>query len=1636
MWKRFTVTISALSIALVTMVSLSVPALAAAPEAAGQTDARLSRPLRTPTVGADEAVPGEYIVKYRSGLSVSAASSVPALAGVQRVKRLDLINADVVRLPEAASDSAMAALLSNNMVEYVVPNSLLAADALPNDPEMSKLWGLNNTGGWGYTADTDIDAPEAWETTQGSANLIVAVVDSGTDINHPDLANRIYTNTKEVPNNGVDDDLNGFIDDVHGWDFYFNDRTVYDGYTDEHGTHVSGTIAAAANNAEGVAGVAPNVRILPLKFLGPTGKGPTSAAVQAIAYAKKMGAKVINASWGGAGYSQPLADAIAACDCVFVAAAGNSGLDTTYSPHYPSSLGLPNMISVASVNGNGALSSFSNYSSTNVHVAAPGRDIYSSVPSYSRGAGAEISATSASGRSFKAVTHAFSLSVVTDAQDRTAILQNTMTTLGLPSTARILLVDDDASSAGKADVRAAYTQSFQSAGFANVTAVDVDASASGPTLAQLQQYDAVVWISGDDTPYSRTILTSTDNSTLHSYLDQGGRLWLSGTYVAWAYDDTDPLLVGDLGVWSDVAGANSGVMVGRTGTAFSGGIYEYNNFTSAQELTLLRNDAKVHLTYRGSSNGTYGYMSGTSMATPHVSGIAALVLSKVPSLSPIEVVQIIKASAVPLPSLAGKVSTGGMANANLALQMARPPYAAVWGQHGTPTVLEKGRTVTVPVTVSNTGSKTWVNSGDNAIYISYQWKDSQNRAVGTSLYTLLPQLVAPDGNVTVNAQLKAPDADGAYTLSWDLVEKGVTWFAAKGVAPLTVAVTVKSPYGVNWGAHTTPAMLVPDQTATVSITLTNTGSKTWPIAGTNPVLLSYRWKNSQGAIIGTSLYTPLPQAVSPGQSVTVSAQVKAPPAAGAHSLEWDLVEKNVTWFSAKAVPPLKVPVTVGAPYSVGWGTQSTPANMTPGQVAAVTVGLTNTGTKSWVNTGTNPVMMAYRWKNTGGTVVGPVRYFTLPNTVSPGQSVTVSASLEAPTSAGTYTLEWELLEKNVTWFSWKGVPSLTKTVTVGNPYGVRWDGHNTTRPMPVPGFLSQVNVLVTNTGTKSWPITGDTPVFLAYRWKNSAGQVVGSPVYQLLPHAVAPGNGASVYIMVKAPSSAGDYTLEFDLVEKNVTWFSAKNVPSLKVPVTVQQAYGIQWGSNNTPAVLPMPNQTTTVSLTLTNSGSKTWPITGANPVYVSYRWRDLTGQVTGTSLYTLLPQAVAPGQSVTVNASLKAPASLGSYTLEWDLVEKDVTWFSQKGVAPLTKAVTVGAAYAVGWNSHNTPAAITPGQTVNVTLSLINQGTKAWPVTGANPIYVSYRWMDSANNAVGTSLFTLLPQAVAPGGSVTVIAQLQAPPATGTYTLEWDLVEKDVTWFSWQGADTLRTTVLVGVPYGVSWDAHNTPTVFQEVHDAQLVNITFTNTGTKTWSVTGANPVQLAYRWKNSSNQVVGQPVFIPLPQAVSSGGSVTVTTWVNTPGTPGTLTLEWDLVEKDVTWFSSRGVSPLSTTVTVGKPYGVAWISDDTPSTLTANQVVTVNLRLMNYGTKTWPVTGTNPIYVSYRWRDISGNVVGAGTELYTILPLAVAPGGSVDVTVQLKAPIYSGGYTLEWDLVEKNVTWFSWQGALVLEKTLMVE
>jgi subtilisin family serine protease len=349
-----------------------------------------------------QMVPDEMLVKFRNGIPEDRKNDLLSIIQGRQKGRIltnemkrdgDEEGLTLVSVPGGVPD-AVAALRTFPEGEYAEPNYIYTHCLLSNDSYYmnGSLWGMygqNSVPGNQFGSGASL----AWAAGHtGSKNVYVGIIDEGYMYTHEDIYMNAWKNPQEIAANGIDDDLNGYVDDVYGWDFFNKDNTVFDGTMDDHGTHVAGTIGATGGNKKGVAGICWNVKILCAKFLGPAG-GTTADAVLAVDYFtdlkvdQKLNIVALNNSWSGGGYSQALYDAIqraAKQNILFIASAGNDAVNTDLTVSYPSAYSCDNIISVASINSLGALSYFSNFGPASVDLGAPGSEVYSTVPLTSR----------------------------------------------------------------------------------------------------------------------------------------------------------------------------------------------------------------------------------------------------------------------------------------------------------------------------------------------------------------------------------------------------------------------------------------------------------------------------------------------------------------------------------------------------------------------------------------------------------------------------------------------------------------------------------------------------------------------------------------------------------------------------------------------------------------------------------------------------------------------------------------------------------------------------------------------------------------------------------------------------------------------------------------------------------------------------------------------------------------------------------------------------------------------------------------------------------------------------------------------------------------------------------------------------
>jgi subtilisin family serine protease len=556
---------------------------------------------------AAEYRPGELLVQYKERARTAAPQRFQRQLGLRSQKALDRGNLHHIVLPAGlAVKEALAVLRDDPDVLLAEPNYLVRPQTTPNDPHWPLQWALHNNGqtvnGYAGKAGADLDIQRAWGITTGNMEVIVAVIDSGVNLEHPDIAANLWTNPGELPDNDWDDDGNGFIDDVHGWDFVDNDARPQD--ATGHGTHVAGIIAGQGDNGRGVAGVAWRARIMPLRFINAFNVGATSDAIAAIEYAVAHGARIINCSWGSSAPSAALKTVMQNAPALFVCAAGNEGSDT---PFYPAAFGLPNQLSVAASDQMDRLAWFTSYGRQNVDVAAPGVNIYGLNSGRSTIWLEDFNDPNLSGWTIGGTSPQWG---VTD----------------LPGGDRVLATNAD-------------NPYYLSNTDAWIEAPELSMAGLGGGKLEFRL------IGSSETGADRLLVeVSGDGNTWHSQsLLKGAAIiygGISGVMPYWMpiyadmgrWDDHASIFV-RLRFKTDAAGTDSGFFIG---------------------------DLKL----TGASNADgYLYLHGTSMAAAYVSGVAALLLAHEPDLSVADMKEVIVKSVDLNEDLALTVSSGGRVNA-------------------------------------------------------------------------------------------------------------------------------------------------------------------------------------------------------------------------------------------------------------------------------------------------------------------------------------------------------------------------------------------------------------------------------------------------------------------------------------------------------------------------------------------------------------------------------------------------------------------------------------------------------------------------------------------------------------------------------------------------------------------------------------------------------------------------------------------------------------------------------------------------------------------------------------------------------------------------------------------------------------
>ena len=857
------------------------------------------------------------------------ARAVASVGGtIDRV--LEGIAVTRVAMPIAETEDATGLLAlrlaRDPEVVWVEPDSAGAVDFTPNDP-LYLTDPVSGVGQWGIRR-AHVD--QAWDVTRGASFVTVAVIDTGVDATHPDLQGALLPGATFLsapdpsctPGSNVDD--NG------------------------HGTHVAGLIGASGNNAQGIAGVAFGVKILPIKALDCTGAGQLSDVSSSIMWAADHGARIINISLGASSSQQTLQDAIRyalAHNVLVAAAAGNCGSATSptqcptlNAPQYPGA--YPETLAVAATDISDQRATFSNENSY-VGIAAPGVNIWSTVPTYPT-----------------------TLSKVSGRMNYAAFQGTSQASPFVAGVAALLLSKDPTLTAAQLTTRLKSTADCLAApcpnidfGSGRVNALRAVGAASQPTGTAV--FGATYQRPASFTGSAFTVAPITFAVTI-----------TNTSSATWQAGGTSP----------------------------------------------------VHLSYHWIGNGGQTLVwdgARSNLPADVAAGASVTVNATIPTL-PTPGAYLLRLDLVK--EGVGWFSGNGVAPLDMSVILTNGLAASYAPTASTQSIFILGVNA-FQLTVANTGGVTWPAAGPNPVHISYHWVGADGSiVVWDGARASLPADLPPGQNVVVSVPVTSPETLGAYFLRIDLVQEGVAWFSAQGVAPRDFAINVTNGFGASYAvAPLTP--LQPGGRIALPVTLKNNGLATWSAGGANPIHVAAHMFDATGqTVVWDGERTSLPGDVAPGQSLITTVIVNAPAQPGPYTVKVDLVREGIAWLSSYGVTPATIVLQDIEDYRAMFQLSSTSISRA---APSVSVTVTNSSITTWSNSGPNAIDLSSHWLAADGTVLswdGPRA--ALGAAVAPGASVIVTLPLATP-PPGAAALVVDLVAEGLRWFGAGSVRGVT-----------------------------------------------------------------------------------------------------------------------------------------------------------------------------------------------------------------------------------------------------------------------------------------------------------------------------------------------------------------------------------------------------------------------------------------------------------------------------------------------------------------------------------------------------------------------------------------------------------------------------------
>ena len=557
---------------------------------------------------------------------------------------------------------------------------------------------------------------------------------------------------------------------------------------------------------------------------------------------------------------------------------------------------------------------------------------------------------------------------------------------------------------------------------------------------------------------------------------------------------------------------------------------------------------RVQLNNDGFPTTGYAVLRGTSQAAPFVSGIAALLLSKDPSLTPDKIGQRLRTTAddVGLPGFDTKTGAGRV-NAYRAITGAVLQYGAQYQvQPPAPKTLTFASNSTLRVAITNSSNFTWSAGGPTPVHVSTHWYTAAgDLAVWDGPRASLNGDVPPGGVATVDVPVMAPLPKGSYQLKVDVVQEGVTWFSSQGVSPLSLGIEVNGGYGATYQTDASTQIVI-GAASTLVVTVLNTGTRVWPATGPTPVRLGTHLRDQTGKlVVWDGPRATLSADLAPGGATVLTVPLPQPAAPGSYNVELDLVQEGVLWFSSEGVVTKAVPASVTSGYAARYAIASPPPPMLPGERARVAAQVSNSGSFTWSASGATPVHLSTHLVDASGAiVVWDGARTQLAGDLAPGASTQATLLVDAPAPIGAYTVRVDLVREGLAWFSQQGVATadLPLVVLADRRASVAFTLTTVSRSAPTP-----LSVMVRNAGNALLSSEGGNPVNVSSHWIGADGApLLWDAPRVALPRALLPGDQATVSLPLAVPPQ-GTAALIVDLVQEGMAWFGTGAL----APVTV-----------------------------------------------------------------------------------------------------------------------------------------------------------------------------------------------------------------------------------------------------------------------------------------------------------------------------------------------------------------------------------------------------------------------------------------------------------------------------------------------------